>query len=168
MKGDNSPLFLWLKMILEQQVRELIEEKLKDSAAYLVDVKVGTANKIMVEVDHPEGMSIQGCVEISRHVEQSLDREKEDFELQVSSPGLDKGFKVFRQYQNAIGKEVEVRLKDGEKIKGTLLQANDQHIQLEWTKKEKVEGKKKKQLITHQMDFSFDQIEETKRVISFK
>ena len=104
---------------------------------------------------------------MSRHIEAGLDREKEDFELNVMSPGLSEPFKILRQYQKNIGKQVDVVSKEGKKLSGKLLKASDMGIELETKTKERVEGKKGKQLIINNINLTFNQIKETKIVISF-
>jgi ribosome maturation factor RimP len=104
---------------------------------------------------------------MSRHVESNLDREKEDFELHVSSPGLDRPLKTLRQYKKYTGKELSVATRDGKKYSGKLLKASEEGIELESRSKEAVEGKKGKQLIIRNINLTFNQIKETKVVISF-
>ena len=130
-------------MISEKQVKALINTKLEGTDVYLVDVSIDAANRISIEIDHNDGVSIQRCVEVSRHVENALDRDTEDFELQVSSPGLDKGFKVLQQYHKNEGKEIEVKLKEGRKLKGILLSVQEDGFTIEIRKKERIEGKRK-------------------------
>jgi ribosome maturation factor RimP len=96
-----------------------------------------------------------------------LDREKEDFELNVMSPGLTEPFKILRQYQKNIDKQIDVVTKEGKKLTGKLISANEEGIELESKVKEKVEGKKGKQLIINNIKLTFNQIKETKIVISF-
>ena len=99
MEGTDVPSFYSSKfMITEKVIRTLIDEKLGGSETYLVDLSVSSSNQIKIELDRMEGVSIDECVAMSRHIESALDRETEDFELQVSSPGLDQPFKVFQQY----------------------------------------------------------------------
>jgi ribosome maturation factor RimP len=156
-------------MLTIEKVSRLVEEKIKGSQMYLVDVKISATNKITVEIDSDSGISIQDCVEVSRFVEQNLDREEEDFELQVSSPGLSQAFKIFRQYNKNIGKNVEVLLKNGEKLEGALLSAKeDEGIVLEIEERIKDEKTKKKKTIRKVHSLDFEQIKETKIVISFK
>ena len=104
---------------------------------------------------------------MSRHVDANLDREVEDFELHVSSPGLDRPLKTLRQYQKYLGKELSVTTKENKKITGKLLDASKDEIKLETKTKEAVEGKKGKQLITNNISLTFNQIKQTKVVISF-
>jgi ribosome maturation factor RimP len=158
-------------MISKKRVLELIDERIAELAngLFVVELNISVNNIIQVELDKQEGnVSINDCMSVSRNVEHNLDREAEDFELQVSSAGLDKPFRVLAQYTKNIGREVKVVLLNGKKLEGTLKAANDQEITLETSKMEKPEGKKKKELIVEQHVFPMDQIKETKIVISFK
>ena len=100
-------------MIEKQKVTELVEEWLSDKEYFLVDIVISKDDKITVEIDHAEGVWIEDCAELSRHIESGLSRESEDFELEVGSAGLGQPFKVVQQYRNHIGLEVEVLGKDG-------------------------------------------------------
>lgn len=124
---------------------------------------------IHVELDKHEGnVAINDCMSVSRNVEHNLDREDADFELHVSSAGLDKPFRVLAQYTKNIGKEVKVVLHNGSKLEGILKAATETEITLETSRMEKPEGKKKKELIVEEHVFPLDQIKDTKIVISFK
>jgi len=107
-------------MITEKKIRELIEEKTKGTDRFIVSVKVSSAKKIEVLLDGLTNIAINDCIEISRFIESSLDREQEDFELMVSSAGIDQPFTVEKQYQKNIGRELSVLKKDGIKLKGIL------------------------------------------------
>ena len=155
-------------MITEQAILTLVNEKLSESDSYLVDLTVSSSNQIRVEIDHLNGLGIDECVAMSRHIESSYDRETEDFELQVSSPGLDQPFKVIQQYHKNVDREVSVMKTSGEKLKGLLTSVTDDSITLEFSTKEKVEGKKKKELVTHQVLIPISEIKETRIIISFK
>ena len=158
-------------MISKKRVLELIDERIAELAngLFVVELNISVNNIIQVELDKHEGsVSISDCMSVSRNVEHNLDREAEDFELQVSSAGLDKPFRVLAQYTKNLGREVKVVLLNGKKLEGTLRKANDQEITLETSRMEKPEGKKKKELIVEQHVFPMDQIKETKIVISFK
>ena len=166
--GDReSPILLGLKMINEELIRSLIEEKLTDDI-FVVDIQVSAGNAISVLIDSDKGLSIDQCVAFSRQIEHNLDRDAEDFELEVSSPGLTHPFKVLRQYQKNIGREVEIATTDGSKHTGILKEAGENGITLEENRRERVEGKKKKVTVTETVQFSFDQIRTAKSVISFK
>ena len=155
-------------MISKQQIEKLVEEKITDTEYFIVDISVSSSNQIRVEIDGDHGVKIQDCVAISRHIENTFDREEEDFELTVSSAGMDQPFKILRQYQRYVGREVELKTTGGEKLKGILKAADEREVSLEIAKKEKVEGKKKKQLIVNQHQIPMDEVKETKVVISFK
>ena len=164
--GDGkSPILLILKMIAKEKIQNLVEEVLSDDQ-FLVEITVGAANQISVSVDSDAGISIGECVQISRHIEASLDRESEDFSLEVSSPGLSSPFKVLRQYLKNIGREVEVVTIAGEKQKGILRSAHVTGFELEVVAKEKVDGSKVE--VPKSLTFDFDKIKTVKIVISFK
>lgn len=135
---------------------------------FIVDLKVSTANKIKVTIDGMSGVGIDDCVSVSRNIEHNLDREEEDFELEVTTAGLDQPFTVPQQYEKNIGKEVKLKLADGKKLTGTLLAHNDNSIEIETKRKERLEGKKKKVEIVENVTIDKDQIQETKIIISFK
>ncbi len=154
-------------MIDKAEIMHLVKEKLNDNM-FLVDITVNDRNVINIYVDSFDGLTIDQCVSISRHVEHSLDRDVEDFELQVSSPGLTESFKVIEQYYKYAGKEVEIVPNEGEKLKGFLLEANEEGITLETSSKEKLKGQKKKQVILKKHQYKYEDIKSTKAVISFK
>lgn len=154
-------------MIDKAEVKRLVEEKL-DENMFLVEVTVNEKNVINVFVDSYNGLTIDQCVAISRHVEHSFDRDEEDFELSVSSPGLTESFKVPEQYHKSKGKSVEVVTSEGEKLTGVLNDVNENGIELETSSKEKLEGHKKKQLVAKKHQLKFDEIKSAKAVISFK
>ncbi len=155
-------------MITKDQINNLIEEKLKDEKLFLVEMDILPGNNIQIELDGPEGVTIKDCVDFSRQIEHNLDREEEDFELHVSSPGLDKPFRVFQQYEKNIGREVKVVPFEGNVIKGKLVEVDDNEITLEYSFKQRIEGKKKKETIVEQQKVLFTNIKETTIIISFK
>lgn len=155
-------------MIDRQKVVELANEWLADKEYFLVDVIITKDDKITVEIDHAEGVWIEDCAELSRHIESGLSRDSEDYELEVGSAGLGQPFKVVQQYKNHIGLEVEVLGKDGKKYKGILKEAGDEYFVLSMTKKEKVEGVKRPQLVEMDLKFTYDEVKYTKYIIKFK
>jgi len=155
-------------MILKDTVYQIVEIFLIDTDYYLVDVKVTPDNRISVEIDSFEGVSIGFCMEINRHIESQIDREVEDYELQVSSAGLTEPFKVLKQYQKNIGNEVEVLLKTGSKICGVLIDVSETEIVLQIEKTEKPEGAKRKITVTEDLTFLYEDIKTTKYIIRFK
>ncbi|NND77645.1 MAG: ribosome assembly cofactor RimP [Flavobacteriales bacterium] len=154
-------------VIRVKDIEERVLEHLKEKGGFLVSVEVSPMNDINISFDKKEGAtSITDCVSLSRALEGSLDREKEDFKLNVSSPGLSEPFKVKEQYEKYMYKEVVVKLNDGEKFKGVLLGVNDEGIELFCRKKVKIDGKRKWEETKHK--FNFNSIKETKVVILFK
>lgn len=158
-------------MISKKKVKQLIEERIEelDNGLFIVDLRISSSNQINVELDKTEGyVSVDDCIRVSRNVEHNLDREDEDFELNVSSAGLDKGLRVLAQYVKNIGRDVKVKQKEGGKIEGTMIDANKDQIVVQTTRKEKIEGKKKKETIVEDHIIPMSNILETKIVISFK
>ena len=155
-------------MIDRQQVIDLTNEWLADKEYFLVDVVIGKDDKITVEIDHAEGVWIEDCAELSRHIENGLNGEADDYELEVGSAGLGQPFKVLQQYQNHIGMEVEVLTKDGKKLKGILKEATEEAFTVSVSKKEKKEGAKRPVLVEDDMRFTYDSIKYTKYIIKFK
>ncbi len=151
-------------MISKKIVLELIEERIEGTDIFIVDVDISSGNKISITLDADDGLSIEKCMSVSRNVEHNLDREEEDFSLEVTSFGLSNPFVMPRQYQKYIGKKVEVITHENEKNQGILLAFDEKglDLELELTKKQikaKVEPK---------VNISFDNIKETKAAISFK
>ena len=107
-------------MIDKNVVTRIVDEWLEGKDYFLVDVTVSPDDKIVVEIDHAEGVWIDDCVELSRYIESKLDREEEDYELEVGSAGIGQPFKVLQQYLIHIGKEVEILTKEGKKLEGVL------------------------------------------------
>jgi len=124
-------------MIKKEKIEKLVTEFITDSDLFIIDVAVNTNNKITVFLDSDSSVTINDCKNISRHIEKQLDRDVDDFELQVSSSGLGQALKLVRQYKNRIGKEISVTQKDGNKHHGTLTHADDNSFQIEITKKDK-------------------------------
>lgn len=158
-------------MINKETIINLAEERIAelDNGTYLVYVTVSSTNQILVEIDNiNRGASIEDCIKVSRNIEHNLDREVEDFELQVTTPGLSKPFKVEQQYIKNIGKNVKVIFEKMGSIEGKLLEVNKDSIVIETSIKEKVEGKKKKEIVVKQHKIEKENIKETKIIISFK
>jgi ribosome maturation factor RimP len=158
-------------MISKKKVTQLVNERIEelDNGLFIVDLRISSSNQINVELDKYEGnVSVDDCIRVSRNVEHNLDRDEQDFELHVSSAGLDKGLRVFAQYKKNIGRDVKVKRKEGGKIEGTLIDATEEQIVVQNSRKEKIEGKKKKQTIVEDHIIPMSNVLETKIVISFK
>ncbi|MCQ2194898.1 MAG: ribosome assembly cofactor RimP [Paludibacteraceae bacterium] len=154
-------------MIEQSIVRQIVSDYIADSEYFIVDVNVSKDNSIVVEIDSNEGVSIDYCAELTRHIESQLDREVEDYELEVGSAGLTSPFKVLEQYRKYEGEEVEV-LADGVKHQGILVNVTDNTFGVEETKMVKPEGAKRKVEVKETFTFEYDKIKYTKYTIRFK
>lgn len=155
-------------MISKEAVFQIVENFITDKNYYLVDVNVTPDNRISVEIDSFDGVTIEFCMEVNRHIESELDREIEDYELEVSSAGLTEPFKVLKQYEKNIGNEVEVLTKAGKKITGVLVDVQEANFVLEIEKTEKPEGSKRKVTVMENLTFAYEEIKTTKYIIRFK
>ena len=155
-------------MIDKRIVSGFVNEWVEDKDYFLVDVAVSADDKIVVEIDHAEGVWIDDCVELSRFIESKLDREEEDYELEVGSAGIGQPFKVLQQYLIHIGQEVEVLTKQGQKLEGVMKDANEENFTVTIQKKVKPEGAKRPKLVDEDVTFTYEEIKYTKYLISFK
>lgn len=156
-------------MVDIKHIEQIVEGFIATSPdVFLVDVSVSPSNKIVVLIDTLSGVTVSDCVLLSRAIEQSIDRETNDFELEVSSPGLTEPFRVFAQYSKYIGKQVVVLLISDEKFTGILRSVvENERIVLETSLKVKEEGKKKPVLRTEHKQILFNEIKTTKVLITF-
>ncbi len=152
----------------EAQLRRIVEGLLEGSELFLVDLRVQEEDRIFVEVDRMDGISIDDCVELNQKLRELLDEEGANFEVNVASPGLDEPFKVAPQYRKNIGQEVSVLTRSGQRINGLLEEVDDSGIRIKTSKKERVKGKKKKELVEREHHFAFEQLKETKAVVAIK
>lgn len=149
-------------MIDKNYVCQVVGEWLKDKDYFLVEVTVSTDDKIVVTIDHKEGVWMEDCVELSRYIESKLDREQEDYELEVGSAGLGQPFKVKEQYEAHIGNPVEVLTLDGRKLKGVLTDAQDEEFAISVEQKVKAEGEKRPRLAEVEMRWKYNEVKYTK------
>lgn len=155
-------------MITKEYIHQLLAEKLQGTEIFVVDVKVSPANRIDVFVDAMNGLTIKNCVDISRHIEGSIDREQEDFELNVSSPGAEEPFKVKQQYEKNAGRNVQVNLKDGREFKGVLKGLKQETVLIETAVKKDKEKGKGKILVKEESAFDLNEVVQTKIILAFK
>jgi ribosome maturation factor RimP len=155
-------------MIQEQDIQTIVDRHLAGTDLFPVALKVTPDNVIEVTIDSPEGVSLEQCVALSQAINAAFDRETEDFELTVSSAGLDQPLRVLRQYQKYLHKEVEVVLKSGRKIKATLTAATPVDISIQYTELQKTEGKKRKQAVTLTETYLLTDIKSTKPIVKWK
>jgi ribosome maturation factor RimP len=155
-------------MIDKKLVENVVNEWLEGKEYFLVDVNVSADDCIVVTIDHAEGVWIEDCAELSRYIESKLDREQEDYELEVGSAGLGQPFRVLRQYEIHMGEPVETQTRDGHKYQGTLVEVTAEGFTLEVEQKVKPEGAKRahKELVA--MKFTFDEVAYTKYLIKVK
>jgi ribosome maturation factor RimP len=147
-------------MIEKIKILELVNNALEGSDKFLVNLKITPDNRIYVDIDGDNGVTIDDCIELSRAIESQLDRDEEDFALDVSSPGADQPLKLTRQYRKNVGRDLEVVTIDGERAEGTLEDASDEGIVL------RTPGTKKKAPET--LRFAYRDIKSAKVAIRFQ
>ncbi len=155
-------------MISKETVKGIVEEWLEGKEYFLVSIEIDQENKIVIEIDHADGVWIDDCVQLSRFIEDHLDRDEEDYELEVGSAGLGQPFKVPQQYINFIGKDVEVLDEDGKKYKGILKSVDGNAFVLTVKEKVRKEGFKRPVLAEVDKTFNMDKVKYSKYLISFK
>ncbi len=158
-------------MINKEKVIALVEERMNElnNGLYIVELTISSANSIHVEIDKiVGGVTVTDCVSVSRNVEHNLDRDEEDFELHVSSAGLDKPLRHINQYIKNIGRRVEIVRKDGEKLEGEIIKITDDTMIIKDQVAKQIENKKKKVLVEEVTEVHFSDVKESKIVISFK
>lgn len=169
-RGRKSPLFL-KKMLDRKFILELIDERIAelDNGLYVVELSISSSNVINVELDKIKGgVSVNDCVSVSRNIEHNLDREKQDFELHVSSAGLDKPIRHVNQYSKNVGRSFKVVMNDGEKYEGELMKLTDTGIVIKQISMQKSVEKRRKIQVEEILELPFTEIKESKIVISFK
>jgi ribosome maturation factor RimP len=157
-------------MITKKEITRLAQERINelDNGNYLVDVMISSKNAISVKIDNLNGgVSVKDCVSVSRNIEHNLDREVEDFELQVSSPGIDQPFMVHEQYLKNIGKQVSVTLENQKVLSGELMIVTENQLSIKEITIEKNKATKKKESIETVHQLLMSNIRETKLIISF-
>ena len=155
-------------MIDKNFVRTLVDQWLEGKDYFLTDLTISADDRIVVEIDHEEGVWIEDCVELSRFIESQLDREEEDFELEVGSAGIGQPFKVLRQYEIHQGERVETFTRDGRKLTGVLRDVNPETFTLTVTEKVKEEGAKRPKMVERDVTLAYADVKWTKYVIDFK
>ena len=154
-------------MIAKEILEAIVNEWLEDKEYFLVDVIVSKDNEIVVEIDHADGVWIEDCVDLSRYIESKLDRDVEDFELEVGSAGIGQPFKVHQQYVNHLGKEVEVLAADGRKYRGVLTDVADDTFTVTVSEKVKAEGSKRPKMEQVAHTWPYSEVKYTKYIIEF-
>ncbi len=154
-------------MISKEKIHSLIAGKLSEGDYFVVSLDVTSANRIKLVVDNISGITIEECVQFSRLIEHNLDRELEDFSLEVTSPGLSSSLLVNKQYKKNIGRELDIQLKSGNKLKGLVLNATDESVTLECEMKVKIEGSNRKQIVKQEQTIKYTDIASALVIIKF-
>jgi ribosome maturation factor RimP len=149
-------------MIDKKKIEEIAKRFIEGTGLFIVAVRVSSTGRITVLADRKEGITIDECIELSRFIESNLDRDSEDFELQVSSPGIDMPFLVLEQYSKNEGKEIEVTDTEGETVKGILKNVTPGGFELE------ISTRKKGVTETREVSYNFGQVKAAKEVLKFK
>jgi ribosome maturation factor RimP len=149
-------------LISKEYILKLADEHLKDTKLYVTGIRIGADNHINLFIDGDEGVTIKDCVALSRVIEGSLDREKEDIALDVSSHGATTPLVMPRQYKKHIGRTLEIKLNDGGKAEGVLTAADDEGIRIEYSSREDKPLGKGKITVTKEQTIKYNQIKESK------
>lgn len=165
-EGDESPLFLYLRMN-QEKVRELLDEALQENESlYLIDLQFLANSKIKVIVDGDSGVQLSECVRISRKIEHNLDREEENFSLEVTTPDISHPLMVKRQYRKNVNRILKVKTAT-EEFEGTLTEVTDENITLHWKAREPKPIGKGKHTVEKTVTLQYEDIKEAKVKIIF-
>ena len=155
-------------MINKETIQTLTEEWLSGNDYFLVDINFGADDKIVIEIDHADGVWIEDCAALSRFLQERLGDELGDYELEVGSAGLGQPFKVAQQYINHVGDMVEVLDLEGKKFQGVLKAADGNNFTVTVQEKQKVEGKKRPVLVEVDKTYAMNGVKYAKYLLSFK
>ena len=155
-------------MISKERVESIINECIDPEKEFVVELTISANNSILVLLDSDDGISIDRCVKVSKAIEQDLDRDEEDFEIEVSSAGLSLPLKVVRQFIKNQGRTLSGISNDGEKLTGKLICANENEFTIEVEEMVKLEGKKRKELVIRSVTFAYNDVKSATIVISFR
>ena len=155
-------------MINKDVVKTFVEEWLQGNDYFLVDINFGADDRIVIEIDHADGVWIEDCAELSRFLQEKLGDDLGDYELEVGSAGIGQPFKVEQQYVNHIGDEVEVLQQDGIKLKGILKAVEGNEFTLTVQEKQHLEGKKRPVMVDVDKTYSMDEVKSVKYLLAFK
>lgn len=155
-------------MLDKKEIISLVEKAVEGTDAFIVSVSVSVANDIVVELDSPTGIDLDFCAEVTRAINDALDRDVEDYSLEVGSASLTAPFKVRGQYEKHLGDDVELLTRDGRKLRGVLTAVSDDDFTVEITRKVKEEGKKRPVMVAQPETFAYDQVKEVRYALSFK
>jgi ribosome maturation factor RimP len=154
-------------MIDKIEIEKLVSEFIKGTGLFLVAVKISSSGKITVLADKKDGITIEECAGLSRFIEKNLQHDEEDYELQVSSPGLDMPFIVTEQYSKNVGRKIEVVDSEGRKYSGILKNVTSGGFELEIEMKADIKGKAKSVMIK-ELSFNYDPVKSAREIVMFK
>lgn len=154
-------------MIDQEKLEVLVHEAVSQEDAFLVDLQHEAGDKIRVEVDRPGGISLSSLTNISRHIEGALDRDKDDFSLEVASPGVGTPFRVLEQYAANVGRAVKVILNDDTELDGDMIKADQHRIVLSWKERVPKEKGKGKRTVVMEREVDLKDIKQTKLEVRF-
>jgi ribosome maturation factor RimP len=169
-EGTDVPFVIGRNKIMidKVSVNQLIGEYVHEKELFLVDLNISPDNRIRIEIDSFAGISIDDCADLTQFIHSKLDRDEEDYELEVSSAGIGSPFKIHQQYLKHVGREVDVVTAQGRKLNGVLKSVTEEGIQLTTTQMVKPEGAKRKTTVHEDVYLTFKDIKTTKLIIRFK
>ena len=168
-EARRLPLIINIQtMVDKSQIAEIVEKEIAGTDIFLVEIKVTPDNNVTVELDSTSGLDIDTCAKITRAIEAQVDREVEDYELEVGSAGLTAPFKVVGQYEKNIGNNIEVLTRDGRKLTGRLVAVNAPAFTLEVERKVKEPGAKRPTLVKEAVELTMDNVKKACYLIDFK
>jgi len=155
-------------MIDRQTVLSAVEEAIKGSDLFIVDVNVSADKSIAIEIDSPEDLDIDTCTTLTRRIKELLPAELEDYDLEVGSAGLTAPFKVRRQWEKNLGNEIELLTNDGRKLTATLVSLGEESFTIGYQVKEKLPGEKRPKLVDKQEEILFTNVKKANYLLRFK
>ena len=153
----------------KEEIVKAVETAVAERGCFIVDVTVNAMNDVEIVIEKEDGIvDWDDCAAIDAVVHAAFDQDTEDYSLTVSSAGLDRPFKVFRQFLKAMGSKVDVKFKGGRRLVATLTAATEESVTLQYTALETVEGKKKKEKVNHEETYPLADINSVTPYIDFK
>jgi len=155
-------------MIDCQKIREVAESQLVGTDVFVVDCTCSSADEVELLVDSDTSVRLETCAALNRAINGALADDPADFSLTVASAGIGEELRCLRQYRKLVGRPVEVLLRSGVKILAVLVAVDETGITLTYEEKQTVEGRKRKQLVTVERSYGFDEVKYTKEYLDFK
>ena len=153
---------------MRERVVQLLDQALeKNSSLFLIDLNISEGNHIKVILDGDQGVALKDCIAVSREIEHNLDREEEDFSLEVASAGVSEPLRIPRQFKKNVGRKLKVKAQDGATVEGELVEAGDEQITLQWKTREPKPVGKGKVTVQKEAVLTYKDIVEAKVMIKF-